>query len=663
MKTLYVLIIEDLEDDALLILRELKKGGFDPVYRLVENREDMIDAMKDDRLELILCDYQLPQFNAKEALCIYKECGKDIPFIVISGAVGEEIAVELMKSGAHDYVMKHNLIRLVPAIKRELGDAIVRRERRRADSEIIRLNEELEIRVEERTFLFKETNQKLKDEIAMRRSAQDELCRTEHLMDTIFNNIPDFVFLKDAVSLEYKFTNKSCKTFIGKEADSIIGKSDFDIFPESTAKILINLDKTAFETGETVEALNQIIEFNNSPSKLCNIKKIPVIDNDKTVYILGIIEDVTQRISTEQELRKSEIRFAKIFHSSPIPIFIYKMPEMSIIDANAKFFELMGYEPSEVFDKEISDEAIWVDKADRDSIIEQTMYYGNLQSREVRLRNKKDNILTVLFSAEHIKFDTVSLLIFMGLDISERKAADAELVNALEKQTELNRLKSQFVSMISHEFRSPLTTIMLSTDLLKRFGDRWTLEERNKHFGRIQDTILKMTQLMENVLLISKIESGGFLINPESIDLFSYCQSIAETIEFNSNSKNRIYVNSIGACEQAIVDESLIGLMITNLLTNAIKYSPEGSPVNLTIDCSDNNIQIKIQDYGIGIPAKDLQHLFQSFYRASNSESVSGYGLGLSIVKKCVNAHNGEISVESALGEGTTFTVNIPVMV
>lgn len=661
MKPLHVLIIEDLEDDALLIVRELKKGGFDSQYKRVDSREDMLSAIKNRELELILCDYQMPHFNALEALEIYKDNGIDIPFIIISGAVGEEIAVEVMKSGAHDYVMKNKLLRLVPAVKRELAEAIVRKERRRADAELLKLYEELETRVEERTFLFKETNAKLKEEIAQRIVAQEELRKTQSIMDTIFDSIPDCIFLKDASTLEYKFANKVSEHFFGIDHRKVIGKTDYDIFVEQVAQKMRNLDMEVLEKQRSVVLHDEILALPGMNVKLCNIKIIPIPDIEgKPAYILGIIEDVTHSKSTEKELQKSEIRISKIFHSSPIPILIYKMPESKIVDANRKFFDHFGYDHTEVFSPDFKDLLIWCDKYERDSIFEQTLHYGNLQNREVKLRAKDGRELTFLFSSELMKFDDEFLLIFMGIDITERKAADFELVKALDKQTELNRLKSLFVSMISHEFRTPLTTIMLSADLLKRYSDKWDDDEKNKHFSRIQNTILKMTQLMENVLIISRIESGGFIPNPENLDVVAFCQSLAETIEFNANVKERIIIAPNGECGLLKLDENLVGLIVTNLVTNAIKYSPEDTPINMFIDCSDKGVIIKVQDFGIGIPPNDMKHLFQSFYRASNVESVTGYGLGLSIVKKCVDAHNGEITVDSKVGSGTTFTVKLP---
>lgn len=215
--------------------------------------------------------------------------------------------------------------------------------------------------------------------------------------------------------------------------------------------------------------------------------------------------------------------------------------------------------------------------------------------------------------------------------------------------------------MISHELRTPLTTIMLSADLLKRFGDKWSEEERLKHFQRIQDTVLKMTQLMENVLTVGRLEAGKFDFHPESLDIPSFCNTIVENIEFNNAGKYKIIYVIHGEEKGVRADENLLWLILSNLLSNAIKYSPLHSEVNFDVQFSENEIEFIIADHGIGIPQKDLENLFQLFYRATNVGVTSGYGLGLNIVKRCVQAHGGTIKVDSKENEGTIFTVKIPI--
>jgi signal transduction histidine kinase len=167
---------------------------------------------------------------------------------------------------------------------------------------------------------------------------------------------------------------------------------------------------------------------------------------------------------------------------------------------------------------------------------------------------------------------------------------------------------------------------------------------------------------MENVLIIGRIDSDKFALNPEKINLQSFGESLVDSIKFSDNNQHFIVYKFEGDENEINAEETLLGLIINNLLTNALKYSPKGSSVIMKLTCQNNKIIITIKDFGIGIPEKDLNHLFQSFYRASNVESIGGYGLGLSIVKKCVNTYNGKIEVQSKEAEGTTFTVTLPVL-
>lgn len=158
---LKILIIEDSEDDTELLLHEIKKGGYNPTYVRVETANGMIESLNEQTWDFIIADYRLPDFSAPEALKVLQESGLDLPFIIISGKVEDDVAVEVLTAGAHDFIRKDNMVRLIPAIKRELGEVIVRKERKQAEEEIRKLNEELEQRVEERTQKLKDKNDEL----------------------------------------------------------------------------------------------------------------------------------------------------------------------------------------------------------------------------------------------------------------------------------------------------------------------------------------------------------------------------------------------------------------------------------------------------------------------------------------------------------------------
>ncbi|MEC4814884.1 MAG: ATP-binding protein [Scytonema sp. PMC 1069.18] len=235
------------------------------------------------------------------------------------------------------------------------------------------------------------------------------------------------------------------------------------------------------------------------------------------------------------------------------------------------------------------------------------------------------------------------------------------LQKALEKEKELNQLKSRFVSMTSHEFRTPLTTIMGATELLKHYSHQWNEDKKVVYFNRIHTAVNRMTQMLDDMLLLGKVEAGKWDFNPVWLNLVNFCNSIVEELQFGATREHKVIFTVEGEATDVYIDEKLLRHILTNLLSNAIKYSPLGGDVYLLLKFLNKNVIFQVQDRGIGIPKEDQKHLFEGFYRANNVGKISGTGLGLAIVKKAVELHKGKITVNSEVGVGTTFTVNIPI--
>lgn len=250
-------------------------------------------------------------------------------------------------------------------------------------------------------------------------------------------------------------------------------------------------------------------------------------------------------------------------------------------------------------------------------------------------------------------------IVCVAQDITERKRVEAEIHKALEKEKQLSELKSRFVTTTSHEFRTPLTTILSSTELLQDYGAIWSEEKKSQHFQRITSTVKYMTQLLNDVLLVSKAEVGKLEFKPAPLDLIQFCQNLVEEIQ-DSSQKHTITFMSQGDCTNACIDEKLLRHILSNLLSNAVKYSPQGDRVNFDLVCQQGEAVFRIQDRGIGIPVADQVELFNSFHRANNVGTIAGTGLGLAIVKKSVDLHGGNISFTSEVGVGTTFQVTLP---
>ena len=239
---------------------------------------------------------------------------------------------------------------------------------------------------------------------------------------------------------------------------------------------------------------------------------------------------------------------------------------------------------------------------------------------------------------------------------------DAKIRSILAEEKKLNELKSQFLATVAHDLRTPLTSILISLELLQRYDEQLSEAKKTKYFGRIQTVIKTMTTQIEELLLAHQAESGKLSFNPEPINAITFCQNLLENFQTSAVDNYQLGFSNQGDCTQLNLDKSLLGHILNNLISNAIKYSPQGGTVNLNLICESDQVIFQIQDEGIGMPSGYLEKLFQPFERAGNVGNIKGTGIGLYIVKQAVDRHQGTINVESKVGVGTTFTISLPVV-
>ena len=252
-------------------------------------------------------------------------------------------------------------------------------------------------------------------------------------------------------------------------------------------------------------------------------------------------------------------------------------------------------------------------------------------------------------------------ILALNRDLEEKIAArTAELNAALAEERELNRLKSNFISMVTHEIRTPLALILGSSEILSRYLDRLAPEKRAAHLRTIDDAVQRMSALLEDVLLFSKAEAGRMDFNPVAMDLKNFCTRLIDELASSTNRRCPIELTTPPLSEPARGDESLLRHVFTNLLTNAAKYSPPGTAVKFSFTREDGDAVFIIQDQGMGIPEEDRKRLFTPFYRGKNVATIPGTGLGLVIVQHCVERHGGTIAVQSTENSGTTVSVRLP---
>lgn len=241
---------------------------------------------------------------------------------------------------------------------------------------------------------------------------------------------------------------------------------------------------------------------------------------------------------------------------------------------------------------------------------------------------------------------------------SKQKEAEVEIRKSLEKEKELNELKSRFVSLASHEFRTPLSTIMSSVSLIAKYDELGDRKKMTKHVQRIKSCVTSLTVILNDFLSLSKLEEGIITNHPSEFNILELSKEIQDELISLLNEEQQLSYKHSGT-DTLYLDKNIVKNILLNLISNAIKYSEKGL-IELSIVSNNTNIIFSISDQGIGIPEEDKQFLFTRFFRAKNTVNIQGTGLGLNIVKRYVELLNGYITMESELGKGTTFTIEIP---
>jgi PAS domain S-box-containing protein len=368
--------------------------------------------------------------------------------------------------------------------------------------------------------------------------------------------------------------------------------------------------------------------------------------------------EIAERQQTQLALRASEELYRAVVEQTSDGIVLVDVDNKALLQTNAAYQKMIGYTAAELLQLK-ADDISALESTTIDLIIQEILTAQNCFRGEVPHRHKDGFLVWCEVNASNIFYGDRQVICVVVRDITERRRAEAEIQSALAKEKELSDLKSRFANMTSHEFRTPLTTILFSAELLQKYGAKWTQAKQEQHLCRIQTSVNRMTQLLDDVLLIGKAEAGKLEFNPYSIDLNQFCQDLVEEIQ-NTTARHQITFTTKLDRPRAEMDEKLLRHIFSNLLTNAVKYTPQGGTIDFELACQQDDAIFRLRDSGIGIPNRDRAQLFDSFHRASNVGSISGTGLGLAIVKTSVELHGGTITVESEIDVGTTFEVTLP---
>ena len=514
--------------------------------------------------------------------------------------------------------------------------------------------------------------------------------------------IPDALFRINSAGIYLDFHGAKTET-LPIPATNIIGKHLHQILPTPVAGLIWDHIEQALET-KTIQRVEYQLWVNGKARNFearivaSGVEEVSVIVQDVTDRVqmrlsleqvndalemrveertaaLRKVNDVLQaeiieRKRIEEQLRTSEEQLRQLTENIR-EVFFLTTPDFSqMIYISPVYQEVWGRSTKSLYEQPSS----WLESIhpeDRDRVIQalhkQSLGEANFQE-EYRIVRPDGSVRWMGVRAFPVVNEAGITIRIAGIaeDITERQRVQAELLNALAQEKELSDLKSRFITVTSHEFRTPLTTIHSSAELLEHYRHKWSDEKQLMHLYRIQTSVKYMTKLLNDVLILGKADAGKLSLTPEPIDLEVFCTTLSKDLQLNQPKPSVININY--AWEQTLylqdiyLDKQLLQQILENVLSNAIKYSSPDQAIDINLNGNREQITLEIRDRGIGIPPDDQDRLFEAFHRGTNVGTIPGTGLGLAIVKKCVDIHQGDIYINSIIGVGTTVTVTLPII-
>lgn len=499
----------------------------------------------------------------------------------------------------------------------------------------------------------------------------------------IVENSINEVYVFDAVSLKFIQVNKAACENLGYSMGEMRDLTPLDLKHEYT--------RESFE--ELIEPLrNQSkrhLQFETMHTrKDGSIYDVQVtlqqIASQNEIVFAAVIEDLTERKRIDRDLKRSQELFSKAFHANPVP-FSISGPEGGIHDVNEAWLKTLGYTREEAMGNSSLKLGIWADPAARAHFVELLQEKGSVENYETQYKTKDGKLRDMLVSGEWVEVRGEVRMFNISHDVTERKANERRLLEdrdtlqdlvkeatrdlsakakeleaALAREKELNELQRQFVSMASHEFRTPLAIIDSTAQRLKKNVGKESEDNVLRRVEKIRHAVERMTRLMESTLTAARLEEGKIAVEMRACNIATIISEVcAQQEEIATNHNISIKIDNLP--EQIVADASAIDQILTNLLSNAVKYSPDAPNIEVKAFTENDQIVLQVCDHGLGIDEDDLPNMFSRFFRAKTSSGIVGTGIGLNLVKKLVELHEGTVSVESIKNSGSTFTVRLPV--
>ena len=636
MKTLKVLHIEDDERDAALIARHLSHAGYEIVSARVDTAEGMTHALETRDWDVILCDYSMPHFNALQALALMKTLRQDIPLIIISGTIGEAAAVEAMRTGAHDYLMKDNLTRLVPAIERERGEAENRRARRQAEEQ-------------------------LRLQSAAVQAAANAITITDGAGKVVWIN-PAFT----------KTTGYSFEEINGKNLRVLKSGKQAQAFYQHMWETIVS--------GKVWH--NTII--NRRKDGTLNHQDLtitPIRDDNRITHFIGINQDITEKTRAQEALQASELRYRRLFESAKDGILILDADTGRIVDVNPYLVEMLGYDKEALVGKELWEFGCFKDAVASKAAFIELQSRGYIRYDNLPLRSRRGVVNQVEFVSNSYLAGSARVIQCNIRDITERKLAEEALkeTNQHLQQTlaELQAKSNEITTMtqqlwqasklatvgelaasIAHELNNPLATISLKLETLaaQLNNDR----DKLRAVKIVGDEVERMGKLVGNLLQFSRRSHQ----QTSTVSVSEEIDKSLEFVEYHLRSNKiqvvRDYVNDVPTIQ---ADRQQLRQVFLNLLTNASDAMQGGGTLTVTVAQTTEGwirrmVRIEFVDFGLGIERANLEKIWDPFF--TTKPEGKGTGLGLAICRRVIEEHRGSIAVESEIGRGTKIIIYLP---
>jgi PAS domain S-box-containing protein len=492
-------------------------------------------------------------------------------------------------------------------------------------------------------------------DITRRRQAQAALIASETRYRRLFESAKDGILILDAKTGMVVDVNPFLINLLGFPRERFLEKAVWDLgfFKDIVA------NHASFAKLQE----NEYIRYEDKPLETADGRRIEVefVSNvylvDQQKVIQCNVRDITERRRAEERLRK----LSRIIEQAPLSISITDLTG-AMEYVNPRFCTVTGYTPEEAFGQ---NPRILKSGRTRPEVYRDMwgkLTRGEIWSGELSNRRKNGEVYleTAVIAPVVDKDGRVTHYIALKDDITAQRRSADEAAARLERAQEISEIKTQFISAISHDFRTPLTAIMASAELLHRHDDKISPAKREELFDRVHSSVLRLTEMLDKVLTLNQVDAGRVDLRPVAIDLPSFMRDVIDEARLADRGAHRLESDATGDPAAFGTDVSLLRHILTNLLGNAVRYSPADSLITMRAEADSRQVKISISDRGIGIPEADRERIFRPFERGSNVGATNGTGIGLNIVQRMTKLLGGTVAVDCVEGGGSRFILLLP---